>query len=211
MSETNELAFETYIPYEEIGYDDENKVNDLFMEGSDELLEKLNEYVKDNNIYMERGDTVSLIPKGYRYRNQCLFVYNGDLIEYLDYNVDEYGAIHPHYEVTDTDFAPNYWVNTIDHNTYFYLSTTIKNRFKFYKDEHNRVVSDVLIGTKMWKAYIDGDNSEADESDGLKTMEMLKKMVLENKFFFKKEPSYYDEDGSIDYSSSFFLEMKFFG
>jgi len=78
---------------------------------------------------IRRGDCLCLAKnKENRYRNEGITLYDGTAFIELDGTHDEYGHVPASFEVTDSEFAPDYWADAISHNTYFFPSSTIRER-----------------------------------------------------------------------------------
>ena len=78
---------------------------------------------------IRRGDVICFAKdKDHRERNENVLIYDGKHFQELIGDYDEYGHILPSFEVTDTMFAPDYWVDAIWHNTYFYPCDEIQER-----------------------------------------------------------------------------------
>lgn len=81
------------------------------------LLKEINNCCK--NLKLNKGDIIEVDKINNittsKYRNDFLYIYDGENIIELDTEFDEYGYI-PSIFLTFTDFPPGYWVNCISHN-----------------------------------------------------------------------------------------------
>jgi len=77
---------------------------------------------------IRRGDCVCSVSESDRYRNEHVKLYDGTTLIELHGTYDEYGHIPASFEVTDTEFAPNYWIDAIWHNAYFFPCDEIRER-----------------------------------------------------------------------------------
>jgi hypothetical protein len=78
---------------------------------------------------IRRGDVVCFEKdEESRYRNQNVKIYDGSKLIELEHRYDDYSHVPASFEVTDTEFAPNYWATIIWHNTYFFPSSAIRER-----------------------------------------------------------------------------------
>lgn len=116
----------------------------------EDILHKLTAFVKT----AKRGDTISLQKAGEKYRNVWTFMWDGEKALKLDSIIDEYGVVPQSLKVTDTEFSPDWWVDTIEHNSIFWLSDEIKSRMVF-KREGEQIFADFLIGETTWRCYVD--------------------------------------------------------
>lgn len=160
---------------------------------SDGLLEKINAYLLDRGPVdkLRRGDTVALFTRAERFRNEGVFVWNGQRVVDLDFSIDEYGSIPSDFRVSDTEFSPAYWRQTIRFNGYFHLSPEILRRFQFkavVKEEDVVIYATVQIGKEVWTAYLDSLEEWDDGSSGAGTMERFKEHLLNGHMLFSTTP-----------------------
>ncbi len=126
----------------------------------EDILKRLTAHIKN----ARRGDTISLEKAPNKYRNDWTYMWDGEKAVPLDHILDEYGTVPPTFKVTDTEFSPDWWINTITHNGIFWLSDEIKSRMKF-KEEEDQIVADFLIGDVPWRCYVDyPDNPDMPEN-----------------------------------------------
>ena len=106
---------------------------------------------------IKRGDLISLNPNTLddRERNSDIFIYDGKKVIELDSDIDEYGAVPPCFEVTDTEFSPHYWRDKIAHNSIFWLAQPILDRFRVSWDSKLRLhIASTTIGRKPYTVLI---------------------------------------------------------
>lgn len=148
-----------FVSFKALGYSKQEKqdlidTQDMVM--NQEMLNRITVYcsIKKN---IKRGDTISLLRKNKKYRNDWTFMWDGREAVDLGTQYDEYGHVPRRFEVGD-EFQPNHWHLTITHNQIFHLSDETKNQMKFVQDEHGYMYSDVVIGKILWRCYIDPDD-----------------------------------------------------
>ena len=97
---------------------DENE--SYFIVESVENANIITQYIKDNNIYIRRGDIIDTIKYDNRYRNDGKFIWDGENAIFLECDIDDYGAIPKSFIVSPNEFSPKYWEKTICHNNYYW-------------------------------------------------------------------------------------------
>lgn len=121
MQATNILIqYDQFLPprafYTVVDYQDE-----LLDENNIEyILNRLNLYINNNNIELDRGDIIDTIPEDIRYRNEGKFIWTGIEAIELSSDVDEYGAVPNSFIVSNHEFSITYWMGTINHNYYYF-------------------------------------------------------------------------------------------
>jgi hypothetical protein len=151
------------------------------------IADKLTDYIRAKNLNLLRGDTVAVIIKKERDRNEGLFIWDGKKVMPLERDLDMYGHVPSCFKVTDTEFSPDYWFNTIQHNGIFHLPTRILKWFKFSiatgEDGDLLVTAQVSIGDKIWSVAIQEPEELDDPEDPTSgTPEFYKKLLLEGRF-----------------------------
>ena len=91
------------------------------------IISDVNKCLKEFST-IKRGDLVCFTTDEYRYRNENVLIYDGDKLIELYGRYDEYGHVPDSFVVNDTNFAPNYWVGKIWHNSYFFPNSDIRQR-----------------------------------------------------------------------------------
>lgn len=72
------------------------------------------QYSRKNNLELRRGDLIGISELS-TYRNEYMFIFDGNVVEHLDYDVDDYGSIPSQYEVL-TEFPIDYFhTNPVRH------------------------------------------------------------------------------------------------
>lgn len=88
----------------------------------DEYFQKAMSYLLETKADLKRGDIVLLESiSGYRNDGKCIF--NGEILENLYQEIDDYGSVPPEYKVID-EFPVGYWANSIDHNNIVWFDPT---------------------------------------------------------------------------------------
>lgn len=75
---------------------------------------------------IKRGDLISIYSEGERYRNDDIFIYDGEKVESLSFDLDEYGHIPKTFTI-DEFKNPKYWSDHIAHNKIVWISTDTIN------------------------------------------------------------------------------------
>lgn len=113
------------------------------------IANKLTRYIINNNIILSRGDIINTIIEENRYGNDGKYIWNGDSVDLLVYNIDlRHGSVPPKYIVNDDNFAPAYWSDEIYHNGIFHPS-------KKYRTEvcETLKLGDEFTEDVMWYGY----------------------------------------------------------
>ena len=125
-TQTNMSAHASYI---HISFADIGLAADAEDYEEDIARRRLTAVIKKRNIPVKRGDLIGLNPDEERYRNSDCFMWDGEKAICLFHGIDEYGCVPRSIQVTDTEFHPHYWEETVAHNTMFWLSQAILDRF----------------------------------------------------------------------------------
>jgi hypothetical protein len=129
----------------------------------DDIAPLLTVAVRKKKMPIKRGDLISLNPNTLddRERNSDIFIYDGKKVIELDSDIDEYGAVPPCFEVTDTEFSPHYWRNKITHNSIFWLAQPILDRFRVSWVSSLRLhIASTTIGGRAYTILIAPRNDE---------------------------------------------------
>jgi len=116
-----------------------------------------------------------------RFRNDGKFMWDGNKVIQLDFDIYDYGAVPSEFVVSETEFSPNYWLENITCNSYYWPSLEIRNqvcktlvyddefthdsewhgRFLFHGevvnvivDEHHKIMSDFIKDENIIKEKI---------------------------------------------------------
>ena len=103
----------------------------------------------DPKSFMSRGDVICF---GGSYRNERKMIFDGEKLEDLYTEIDDYGSVPPNYEVCDDEFDVGDFEDLIDHNSINWLSLKKLKEIKIF-EKNNTVVGSVEIKGKLW--YID--------------------------------------------------------
>ena len=159
-----------------------------------DMLKKLTRYVKDNFTDIREGDLVVGANKAERYRNDGVYIWDGKKVCELDFMLDEYGAIPSKFVVTDTKFSPDWWVDLIAHNNYFWLSQEIRDRAsKTLKMEEDEITGTVTIGDKVWTICLDEEELDFDAFARLLT-DVRYPLSVDDDYIYVCPPYGYNED-----------------
>jgi len=96
--------------------------------------------------FMTRGDVICF---GGQYRNERKMIFNGEKLEDLYTEIDDYGSVPPTYEVCDNGFNVGDFEDLIDHNSINWLSLKKLKEIKIFEKD-NQVVGIVEIKGKLW-------------------------------------------------------------
>jgi hypothetical protein len=151
------------------------------------VVKKLTTYIHKNKLVLRRGDTVAVMTKDERDRNDGLYIWDGEEVMALERDLDDYGHVPACFVVTDTEFSPDYWFETIQHKGIFHLPKHILERFNFEvatgEDGDLLVTSRVRIGRKTWTVTIQEPEDLDDPDNPLSgTPEFYKALLLEGRF-----------------------------
>jgi len=100
----------------------------------------------DPKSFMSRGDVICF---GGSYRNERKMIFNGEKLEHLYTEIDDYGSVPPDYEVCDDGFDIGDFEDLIDHNSINWLSLKKLKEIKIF-EKNNTVVGSVEIKGKLW-------------------------------------------------------------
>lgn len=182
-----------------------NLIAELGITEDDKNVVDLNEKLKgwSKLSTLKRGDILILDTEEERYRNDGVYIWDGQEALELDDILDEYGALPRSFQVSDTEFNPHYWVNAIGHNGFFWLTPEILKRMSFTKQEDGTISSSVRIGDKTWTCIVDYPEELPEEY--LKNLSMLHTYIGKTLLLETCESEYI---GEFDYNSTFFLKYK---
>ena len=96
-----------------------------------------------------RGDIIHIEEAG-SYRNEGMYIWNGEKVVPLYYEIDDYGSVPPTFTIGD-GFLVDHWHNILPRNTFVWVDI---NR---YKDQliNNLTHSGTYYDTDMGRFYID--------------------------------------------------------
>jgi hypothetical protein len=179
------MATEYYIPPNEIG------IEDIRRDETEKeiLLEKMTKYINKNDMIkhsIKKGDTVTLIKAYERYRNTHVYIYDGEKVIELEYDIDDYGHVPKQFVVSDSEFSPDYWVDVIDHNKIFFVSKTIIERLEFQvrpvqsgSDYYSFQAYDFMLDRKFVSSYEFKKTKDEDVEQTAKMIQEFKKALVE--------------------------------
>ena len=104
----------------------------------------------DPKSFMERGDIIHFGNDDYRNNNKMIF--DGEKLEDLYTEVDDYGSVPPNYVVGDNEgeFNIGDFEDVIDHNTINWLSKDKLKEIEVYQ-KNGDIRGKVVIRGKLWK------------------------------------------------------------
>ena len=124
----------------------------------------------DPKAVLSRGDVICF---GGSYRNERKMIFNGEKLENLYTDVDDYGSVPPTYEVCDDGFDIGDFEDLIDHNSINWLSLKKLKEIKFF-EKNNKVIGSVEIKGQLWDidCYV---HQEFESREFMKSLDYLKK------------------------------------
>jgi hypothetical protein len=107
----------------------------------------------DPKSFMSRGDVICF---GGSYRNERKMIFNGQKLEYLYTDLDDYGSVPPTFLVGDNDgeFDIGDFEDSIDHNSINWLSKEKLKEIEIY-EKNNKILGSVNIKDKQWIIYFE--------------------------------------------------------
>jgi hypothetical protein len=102
----------------------------------------------DPKSFMSRGDVICF---GGDYRNERKMIFNGEKLEHLYTEADDYGSVPPTFLVGDNDdeFNIGDFEESIEHNSINWLSKDKLKEIQIYEDA-NKILGSVIIQGKKW-------------------------------------------------------------
>lgn len=109
--------------------------DDLYDEQDCEILIKDYDTTKLINLNIRNGDLIIFNKSGKyedRYRNEDVYIWNDceKRIQYLNYEIDDYGSVPNNFKVGD-EFSPNHWQDCISHNNIIHLQDNLYHNLVF--------------------------------------------------------------------------------
>jgi hypothetical protein len=107
----------------------------------------------DPKSFMSRGDVICF---GGSYRNERKMIFNGNQLEHLYTEADDYGSVPPTFLVGDNDdeFDIGDFELLVDHNSINWLSKDKLKEIEIYADT-NKILGSVNIKGKKWIIYFE--------------------------------------------------------
>jgi len=101
-------------------------------------------------LNLSRGDVVHFGSDSYRNNNKLIF--NGEKLEDLWTDVDDYGSVPPTYVCGDNpgEFDIGNFEDIIDHNTINWLSKDKLKQIEIFKNKDDEIMGKVTIKGKLW-------------------------------------------------------------
>jgi hypothetical protein len=126
-----------------------------FVYGEEEVAAQLTDLVHERALTPKRGDIIGLIPDEERYRNDGCFIFDGSKVIPLDNSIDDYGAVPPSIQVSDTEFSITHWRDVVGHNCIFWLAQPILDRMTLHWDsEKHLYIGSTIIGSAQHACII---------------------------------------------------------
>ena len=122
--------------------------NKVYKYGNTLPEKKNHKYVTlfDPKSFMDRGDVICF---GGSYRNERKLIFDGEKLENLYTDIDDYGSVPPNYEVCDDGFDIGDFEDLIDHNSINWLSLKKLKEIKIF-EKNNTVIGSIEIKGKLW-------------------------------------------------------------
>jgi len=129
---------------------------------------------------VKRGDLLCFTKNGIKergYRNEGVWIWNGDKMVELYTNVDIYGSVPREFKV-GKEFAPDHWIDKIDHNNIVWLENELYKEIKLQFLETNNIEGNINIKGKDYSIKIDILD---DDNDYLKSALKYGKLKVNDK------------------------------
>ena len=147
------------------------------IESEEVIAQRMTTYINKHTEYytnIARGDTVILESEA-GYRNNGIYMWNGNIVISLYTACDDYGSVPPEIEIADdNDFTADSWNNLVDHNNIVWFSTEIRNRIKYTLS--SSLEAHITIRNTPWIFYSVNE-----------TVETVKNALVENRAVFYNE------------------------
>lgn len=132
-----------------------DETNKVYKYSNSKFPNKIYKKIFDpKSLNMQRGDVIHFGNDDYRNNNKMIF--NGEKLEHLYTEVDDYGSVPPTYECGDSpnEFNIGDFEDIIDHNNINWLS---KEKLKdiYIYEKNDEVWGEVMIKGKKWTICID--------------------------------------------------------
>jgi hypothetical protein len=138
-----------YISFKALGY--AKRLEDEQQYANRELLTRIT--MRCHLKKIKRGDTISVLKKNNKYRNDWTYIWDGEKAVELETEYDEYGHVPKQFLVGD-EFQPDHWESVIEHNRIFHPNDNLINQLKFIKSTNPRYLYvDFTIGRRLWRCY----------------------------------------------------------
>ena len=110
--------------------------------------------------FMVRGDVINF---GGGYRNENKMIFDGNQLQNLYTEIDDYGSVPPYFVAGDNpgDFNIGDFEESIDHNTVNWLSKDKLKEIEIYEINAN-IWGKVKIKGKEWKIYFSNINEQSE-------------------------------------------------
>ena len=138
---------------------------------------------KDHKI--KKGDTICF--GGRSYRNEGVWIWDGNKIINLDDSIDDYGSVPSLFKVGN-EFKPNHWIDIIDHNSIIWLEDELLEKIEIknsiiIKDDYLYVKGTVVIFNETYNINITIWKNKIPDI----TVEKIKKFIIDTKPSFDYE------------------------
>jgi hypothetical protein len=142
------------------------------------------------SLDIARGDVVHFGNDDYRNNNKLIF--DGEKLQNLYSEIDDYGSVPPTFECGDSpnEFNIGEFENIIDHNRFYWLS---KEKLKdiYIYEKNNEVWGEVMIKGKKWTIGINMHSHEKSEfKSGLWYSKKYKCDIIDDQIRINKDNSY---------------------
>lgn len=122
-----------------------------------------NDLVRKHLPTIQRGDIVRLETQGWSndqyYRDEWKYIWTGTEIMQLSAEPDDYGTVPPCFVVSETEFSPNWWLEHISHNNYWWPSQKIRaEAIANAHKEQQLYVTTFSLRSETWTVYLDNSS-----------------------------------------------------
>jgi len=112
--------------------------------------------IKDHpNI--KRGDLIRFTKDGIQehgYRNEGVWIWDGQKLCQLDTNIDDYGSIPSNFKV-GKEFKIDHWLGKISHNAIIWLEDELYSTIKFYEINNDKFEGRVTLFNQEYNIEIE--------------------------------------------------------
>lgn len=137
----------------------------------DEAMTWSNRVVEYGIVKVNHGDAVHWLGKGYRNEGLLFWDSTESTFVWPHTEIDDYGSVPPNFKVGNgaNEFSPNHWIDTVDHNSYVFVSSSLREEIEKNLAEHvilrkNGRIREtfVKIRGQQYKVIVHGEKAVSD-------------------------------------------------
>lgn len=123
-------------------------------------MQKITAYLRTHPLPLKRGDVIKIDPEN-AYRNDNTYLWDGERVITLFFEIDDYGSLPPSFEITDqNNLEPETYFDHVTHNRIIWLSQAIRDRIIINDDGCGGLKTTVTIKAREWRVKVSEYNSE---------------------------------------------------